>query len=124
MTALRPELMLHQQLVSTKNTQHAGHCGAVETATPNEKCRISDSEVRGTLEAMRAQLKAQQDMCTAQVLALQEKLEQHQVAAEAAASAAASKHSELQKSMQRATSSAHIEAEAKFEAMEKGVQVC
>lgn len=85
--------------------------------------RVSESEVKGALEAMTTQLKAQQDLCIAQLEDVEQRLQKQEQTTKAANTSSSREHAELLKRLQDAVSEARTQASSVKESLQKDLRV-
>lgn len=84
---------------------------------------MSESEVKGALEAMTTQVKAQQDVCTAQLEAVEQRLRKQEQTTKAATTASSREHAELLQRLQDAVTEARTQASSVKESLQKDLRV-
>jgi hypothetical protein len=86
-------------------------------------CRVSESEVKGTIEAITVQLKAQQDVCTHQLEEIEQRLQKQELTTKAASTVSSRDHAELLKRLQDAIDEAKTQASSVKESLQKELRV-
>ena len=85
--------------------------------------RVSESEIKEALEAMTTQVKAQQDVCVAQLEAIEQRLRKQEQTSKAATTASSREHTELLKRLQDAVTEAAAQASSVKESLQKDLRV-
>jgi hypothetical protein len=87
------------------------------------RCRVSECEVKGTIEAISAQLRTQQDECTDRLEIIEQRLQKQELTTKAASTASSKGQGELLKQLQDAIDAAKTQAGSVKESLQKALRV-